>query len=233
MNQIQYISSSRFKEILSSHNIKKQLSDLGFEHKFNTDWLFVPLGCSNRLFIDFGNDNLDYLNQYKDIIKIFKEKHIELTINNFGRLIEIKKLLPDDFSHINFKYIDVDSTEIAWYSISEIINNSDWINLTFIQIYQSSMLSNDAFQFWWNVLRSKRTRFNITQINLKLNLFSECLTVLSLCLGCPELKHVELKYSEADTENEDEVVEQTKREFRQKFGFIQKLDIWKNKRKIV
>ena len=113
------------------------------------------------------------------------------------------------------------------YSISEIMDSSNWINLKFWEISKSYMLSPDEFQFWWKVLHSKRTRFNITSIYLKLNLLSECLTVLFLCSDCPELKSVELEYLITDTENEYKTIEQAKREFRRKFEYIQKLVIRK------
>ena len=164
----------------------------------------------------------------KDINQLFKVKHIKLRIKNWDRLLKINKLFPDDFSRINFQYQSYYPTEISEYSISEIMDNSDWINLKFIQIYKSINLSSDEFQFWWMMLRSGKTRFNLTRITLKFSLLSECLTVLSLCSDCPELKSVKLQYWKADAENEDEAVEQAKREFKQKYGFIENLIIRKD-----
>ena len=228
LDSISSLSISRFREILSVDDINKQFADLRVQHQFKENGLIIPMGYSNRIFIDL-NDDLDYLNEYKDINTIFKENHIEITIKSLGRLLEIKKLLPDNFSRIHFKYSSsYDLTDIGKYSMSEIKNGLDWINLKFKEIYQFSKLSPDEFQFWWKVLRSRRTRFNLTEINLKFRLLSECLTVLSLCSDCPELESIKLEYSKADAENEDETVKQAKREFRQKFGFIQKLIIREN-----
>ena len=164
----------------------------------------------------------------KEINQLFKVKHIKLRIKNWDRLLEINKLFPDDFYQINFEYHNNCSTDMSVYSISEIMDNSDWINLKFIQICKLNKLTPDEFQFWWMMLRFGKTRFNLTFICLKFSLLSECLTVLSLCLGCPELQYVELHYFEADAENIDEAVEQAKREFIQKFGFIQNLIIRKD-----
>ena len=228
LDSISSLSISRFREILSVDDINKQFADLRVQHQFKENGLIIPMGYSNRIFIDL-NDDLDYLNEYKDINTIFKENHIELTIKSLGRLLEIKKLLPDNFSRIHFKYnSSYDLTDIRKYSMLKIKNDRDWINLKFINIYKLSELSPDEFQFWWKVLRSRRTRFNLTEINLRFRLLSECLTVLSLCSNCSELESVKLGYSEADAENEDETVKQAKREFRQKFGFIQKLYIHKD-----
>ena len=164
----------------------------------------------------------------KDINQLFTRKRIEIRIENLNSLLEISKLLPDDFSRINFQYQSYYSTEMSEYSISEIMDNPDWINFKFIQICQLNKLSPDEFQFWWMMLRSGKTRFNLTWITLKFSLLSECVTVLSLCSGCPELQYVVLRYFESDAENEDEAVEQAKREFIQKFGFIQNLIIRKD-----
>ena len=184
---------------------------------------------SNKIFIELGDDDLDCLNQYKNISKIFKEKQIKPIIKNLNSLLKIKKILPDDFYFIDFRYYNYFSKEKWKYSISDIMDNIDLINLKFWWIHQSFLLSPDEFQFWWKMLRFRKTRFNITTIDLKFSLLSKCLTVLSLCSGCPELRYVNLKYSKADAENEHEAVEQAKREFRQKFGFIHKLYILKFK----
>ena len=224
IHQIEYLG---FREISRADDINNQFADLGFQYQFKENGLIIPMGYSNRIFIQLYDGKLDYLNKYKDIYKIFKEKQIELKINKLDRLLKINELFPDDFTRINFEYYNQDKIIIDEYSISEIMDDLDWSNLKFKEIYQSNKLSPDEFQFWWMMLLSRRTRFNITSIYLKLSLFSECLTVLSLCLNCPELKSVNLRYEEEDLEYKDEVIENAQRQFRQKFGFNQKLYIWK------
>ena len=220
------ISCLGFREKLSAKDINRQFTDLGVKNHFDKDGFIVPMRYSNRIFVNLDDEDLNNLNQYKDIYQIFKEKHIKPIIENLNILLEIKKIFPNDFSRINFKYYKYSSTEMWKHSISRIMNSPDLINLKFWEIYQSSMLSPDELQFWWKMLQSSKTRFSLTSIYLKLKLLSECLTVLSLCSGCPELEFVELKYLEADAENKDEVIEQAKREIRNKIGFIQKLTIW-------
>ena len=226
LNTIHQIEYSGFREISRADDINKQFADLCVQHQFKENGFIIPMGYSNRIFIKLEDKNLDYLNQYKNIHKIFKEKQIVLKINSLGRLLEISKLLPDDFTGINFEYYNQDKIIINEYSISEIMDDLDWSNLKFNEIFQSNKLSPDEFQFWSMMLRSRKTRFNITSINLKLSLFSECLTVLSLCLNCPELKSVNLRYEDKDIEHVDEVIENAQRQFRQEFGFIQELKIW-------
>ena len=219
--------SSGFREIRSADNISQQFAEMEFEHEINTDWFIVPLWYSNRASINISYIYLDCLTQIVYIYRTFKQKHIQITTGNLGWLLKIKKQLPNDFTSFNFKYIESLLTEIPAYSISEIMADPDWSNLKLLWICQKSMLSPDELQFWCKMLQCRKTRFSITSINLEFSLLSECLTVLSLCSACPELESVKLQYLEADEENEHEEIENAEREFRQKFGFIQKFDIWK------
>ena len=84
----------------------------------------------------------------KDIKQIFKENYIDLHIRNLGGLLEVSKLFPDDFSHIHFEYLYQQTTKNIKYSTSEVMDNIDLINLKFIKIFQSTILSPDEFQFW-------------------------------------------------------------------------------------
>ena len=92
----------------------------------------------------------------KDIYQLFTRKHIELTIGNLGRLLEINRLLPDDFSHIDFKYYYNRSIEMSDHSFSEIMNIPDLLNLKFIEISNSYLLSPDEFQFLWKMFAARR-----------------------------------------------------------------------------
>ena len=226
LDTIARILCSGFSEISSAEDINKKFAD--FDHQFDIDGFVVPMEYFNKIFFELDYFNLEVLNQYKNINNIFKEKHIGITIGNLGRLLEINKLFPDDFSKFSFKYNDELSTDKSEYSISEILDNLDWINLKFIEIYQSSILLSNQFQFWWNMLRSRRTRFSLTLIHLEFSLLSECLTVLSLCSGCPELKSIRLRYLKIDIDNKQDTVEHAKREFIKKFGPIQNLTITKH-----
>ena len=116
---------SGFREILNSYDINKQFDYLSAQHQFNTDEFIVPIGYSNRINIELYDASLNYLTQMDDIFRIFKEKHINLTINNLSKLHEINKILPDDFSSINFTYHDYDTLKIAEDSISGIMDNQD------------------------------------------------------------------------------------------------------------
>ena len=59
----------------------------------------------------------------KDMNQIFKEIHINLTIDDLSNLLEIIELSPDYFSNINITYSVEDSTDIGEDSILEILDN--------------------------------------------------------------------------------------------------------------
>ena len=116
----------RFKEILNVDDINKLFTDLDVQHQFKENGLIIPMDYSNKIFINIYDNYLHYLHQYKDIYQLFKEKQIELSIQNLGSLIEINKLFPDYFSRINFSYNNrCDSSFTGEYSISEINGDQD------------------------------------------------------------------------------------------------------------
>ena len=225
------------RKISGEQDIAEQLADLHIKPRFKSDGLIVPIEYSKRIFNRLDNNELDYLNQIKYIYQVFKEKHIELKIKKFDKLLKINKLLPDDFPNISFRFCNhyiksIEETEkIEELSMPKMIDNPDLFNLKFIEISKSSILSPNEFSFWWKMLRSTRTRLNLHSISLCFSLLSECLTVLSLCSNCPEIKWVNLQYWEADKKDELETVEHAEREFRQKFGMIRDLNISKINRK--
>ena len=123
IHQIEYLG---FKEISRADDINKQFADLSVQNQLKENGLIIPMEYSNRIFIKLKDKNLDYLNQCKNIYKIFKEKQIKLTIKSLGRLLEINELFPDYFTLINFKYYNICLTEMSRRLLSrimEIINN--------------------------------------------------------------------------------------------------------------
>ena len=141
LDTIHHISCSGFREIFSADDIKKQFADLNFHHQFSTNGLILPVWYLKKVFVTFDNSKLNFLNQFKDINELLKEKQIDITIDNLSKLIEINKLLLDDFSRINIKYIHKQSKNKLEYSLSKIIDTQDKINFNFIEISQLAMLS--------------------------------------------------------------------------------------------
>ena len=85
------ISCLGLREILSLNDTNKQFADLSFQHQFDNNGLIIPMRYSNRISIELGDDDSNRLNQYIDIYRIFKEKHLEPTIKNLSIIFEIKK----------------------------------------------------------------------------------------------------------------------------------------------
>ena len=76
LNIIRRILHSGFREILNADEINKQFADLAVRYQFGTDGFIVPMGYSNRISIELGDKDLDYLNRIKQI------KNIEFRIIN-------------------------------------------------------------------------------------------------------------------------------------------------------
>ena len=211
LETIYHIKISRLKEISIEMDLNRQFADLKIEPWFEASGFIVPIKYFSKIFIVL--DDLLISNYYQAIEfgKLFKEKQDKLTIENLVRLFEKLKLVPNGFSQINFKCFEIHLTNIEEYSKLEIMDYPNWISLKNSEIYSRFTLSHEEFQSWWNVLRSRRVRFNLTKIRLCFRLLSECLTVLSLCSDCPELKSIDFRFYEADTEDEHDKVEQAKK----------------------
>ena len=69
LNIIRRILHSGLIEILIVDEINKQFADLAVRHQFNTDGFIIPMEYSNKIFAGLGDQNLDYLNQIKQIKK--------------------------------------------------------------------------------------------------------------------------------------------------------------------
>ena len=221
-------SCSELKLILSTHDISKQFAGLNTEQLKETNGFIIPLKYLHKIFFELDDQTVKLFDSSQEVIhQILKARYINWRIYNFGRLLEINKLLTYHFSRINFKYSysKFDSKEDE--SLFEIMNSPDYIEPTFSEVRRNFILPPDELNLVWKLLRSSKTRFNITSVSFKLRLLSECLAVLSLCADCPELESVELWYKEVDKENEQQMIENTKIEFAKKFGPIKRMNIKK------
>ena len=163
--------------------------------------------------------------------QIFKARHIDWEVGSLSTLLDINKLLPDHFSRINFTCKCYTPTKITNELFLKMMDSPELIESRFSWMHWSVLLPSKELDLIWKMLRSRRTRFSITSINLKLKLLSECLTVLSVCADWPELNSVELRYLEAEGKNKQKKIKHAKREFKMIFGPIQKLVIVKDKNK--
>ena len=156
-----------------------------------------------------------------------KARKVNWIVNDLNEITKIENIFPDDFYRI----------KSSFYT-NNFINseNNQEIGLGDIQrrFYKSSFSSDFSnsfkvdFYIIWNLLISRRTIYNITGVKLNLDLLSECLTVLSLCEKCPELKSVSLTFRKWDKKDEKETIDSAIKEFRRNFGFIQFIEIYKS-----
>ena len=222
------IKYSRLKQISSTHDLSKQFAGLNTDQLAETNGFIFPLKYLHKIFFELDDQTVKLFDSSQEIIhQILKARYINWIIYNFGRFLEINKLLSDHFSRINFKYSYSNSESKEDESLFEIMNSPDYIEPTFSGVRRDFILPPDELNLVWKLLRSSKTRFNITSVSFKLRLLSECLAVLTLCADCPELESVDLWYEEADVENKQKTIESAKIEFAKKFGPIKSLNIIK------
>ena len=222
------LTCSGFKSISNDNDFNKQFVDIDIEQPSKTEGFIVPLKYFDKTFFKFDKNSKKLFVLCQEVIsQIFQAKHIDWEFGSLSTLLDINKLLPDHFSRINFISECYDPTEITNKSLLKMMDSPDLIGSKFTKMHRYAILPSDELNMVWKMLRTRRTRFSITSINLKLELLSECLTVLSLCADWPELYSVELRYLEAEEKNEQKTIEHAKREFTMIFGPIQKLVIAK------
>ena len=113
-----------FKNISKMHDLNKQLSGLENQQPFKTREFLVPLKCLAKFLYTLNYNGIDlfYFNQ-EVMNKIFKARCVDLNLTSLGELFQINKLFPDDYSRINFSYINHNSEKMIKKSISDILNN--------------------------------------------------------------------------------------------------------------
>ena len=156
-----------------------------------------------------------------------KARKVNWIVDDLNEITKIENIFPDDFYRIKSSFYTNN------FINSE--NNQEFefgdIQRRFYKSSFSSDFSNSFkvdFYIIWNLLISRRTIYNITGVKLNLDLLSECLTVLSLCEKCPELKSVSLTFRKWDKKDEKETIDSAIKKFRRNFGFIQFIEIYKS-----
>ena len=217
---------SGLKAISSTHELNKQFANLDIKQQEEYSWLIVNLRNLIKLYFGLDEDPIKLSDSSQQVLnQIMKARHIDWIIQDLRELLEVNKFLPDHFSRINFIFYS--NFRIRENFTSETMKTLDYIDPKFSKIKWYFKLDPNEFQLWWKILGSHRTRFNLTSIQLKFKVLSECLTVLSLCAECPELESIHLEYLESDIKNEQQIVEEAKGELRSKNRFIRKLEIIK------
>ena len=153
-----------------------------------------------------------------------KAKQVDWRVKYFDELYEMKNMFQNYFNRIKFSFWNFNLLTSKKNQEIELCD-IELICPTFSVFEFCQMIFEDDLMIVWNLLSSRRTRFNLTCVNLKLNLLSECLTVLSLCAKCPELKSVSLKFIGWDEDDEKEAINNAIKKFIRNVGFIQLIEI--------
>ena len=226
IEDIEKVKYSGLKAISSTHELNKQFANLDIKQQKEYSWLIVNLRNLIKVFFGLDEDPIKLSDSSQQVLnQIMKARHIDWMVQDLRELLEVNKLIPDHFSRINFIFSYFMRRRKNF--TSETMINLDYIDPKFSKIKWFDELESNELQLWWKILGSHRTRFNLTSIQLKFKVLSECLTVLSLCAECPELESIHLEYLESDIKNEQQIVEDAKAELRSKNRFIWKLEIIK------
>ena len=158
--------------------------------------------------------------------EIFKANHTVIEMAYLDDLLEIEELFPDCFDNFNYLFNNFNKS-IQRNEEVNIMSNMNLMKhrISKIEIYHP--LSSKEIEIVLMLLCSRRTRFSLSNINLRFNKLSECFTALILCTDCPELEIIDFKYFQSDIESEEEAIECAIWDFKQKFGFIKSLKIIK------
>ena len=177
---------------------------------------------SSFWFINSCKENLIVANEL-----LRKAREVNWICDDLNEITELENIFQDDFYRIKFSLNSVIFLNQRKNQEIE-LTDIELISPTFSYIMNDKTIFEDDLKIIWNLLSSRRTRYNITGVNLKLYLLSECLTVLSLCEKCPELNSISLKFYKWDVSDEKEAINRAIKKFRRNFGFIQFIEIYES-----
>ena len=176
--------------------------------------------CDNEFeFIDYFKTNKPVANE------IVKSKYVEWRILFLNFLLDIKELVPLYFPKIRYCISNFRKSLFERNTQTKLTNEWNMSELAFSSINIDFRLSSSEFNFICELLGNDKTRFCLSSIEIHLNSLSECIILLDLFLGCPELSYICLIYYDKDEkwETNEEVI----RNFRKSYGFIWEIDIIK------
>ena len=219
------IKLSKFETVTGSHGLIEQLELLKTESLVNGSGFIVPLQHLDQAYFYGKNELIDWLNTNQNTAnRILKARCIDWAVESIDDLFEIKELIFEHISRINYSFIKYGNSFIIETEV-DLIENLISIEPICSQISIDHRLSRKEFKLVWELLCSRRTRFRLWVVWFQFNLLSEWLTALSLFANCPELDSVQVYYLSSDVENEHDIIENKVIDFRKKFGFIRELII--------
>ena len=146
-------------------------------------------------------------------------KQFQWQTNSIDGLLTLKSLITDRWLNIKVSSSFSEILDISYLSRIK-VKETDWNNFSFWILKANIFLSPGEFEFIWMLLKTSRTRFSLTTINLMLQSLSDWLSILSLWEHCQQLSELSLKYARSEIENPNETIENEVISFRRKFGPI-------------
>ena len=203
------------------------LSEDYFTDNKSTGFIFRLNDLYKTVF--YCKKNIDILlkSNKKILVKILRAKRAHLTIWSIDDLLNIKELFPDCAPHLIYSLNISSKCRTIKFEGKEWTDDLGLTEFTFSDIIIGHELSPEEFHFVKRLLNSRKTKFRVKNVKIQFNLLSECLLVLSLCADCPEIKTISLEYIESDLNDEVKTINLAIKGFREKFGFIQRVDILK------
>ena len=221
------IALTRFKTVLNLSEFDEQLKDFNILSLEDWEGFVIPLKhlsqadfyCSNNSMFECLNTNKKVANE---IINLW---HVSWEIESLNVLANFMHLFPTNYNRIEYSLREFSKDLSELMPSSELMSDLDLNKFSFSSIKIDDELSSEELNLIWKLISSRRTRFSITYISIKLSKISEWLSVLALCTDCIELQTISLKYFVKDVKYDAKEVEI---EFRKKFGVILKLEILKS-----
>ena len=230
LESILKLELTEYKTVLSSTELCELFfRNLDIEMTTKPSGVVIPLKFLAHTFFHFEHKFVSSIKINQDIInEVLKVKHVDWEVKFLSDLMEISKLFPESYSHINY-FFNMIKTTGSIKTGDEMINVLDYIKPKIKSLQINYKLFGEELEFVRKLIVLSRTRYCISQIWLKFSFLSELLSMLSLCTKCPELRSINLSYTRSETKNEQEEIDIALKEFKRNFGFIWFLEIKKSK----
>ena len=159
--------------------------------------------------------------------KILAKKNINWKVSFIDQLLEINQFVPDSFPSICYSIYSRGLQSSLWRAEIDTLDKAYLFEFAFSSIQLNFKLLDEELSLVKELLWSQRTRFNLSDIYLHFRRLSDWLSILDLWADWQELRYIDFKYFETDVQDEQEVIKTEIRAFKSKFGFIQKVKIYK------
>ena len=225
---ISKIEISKFKIIDNYLEIYEYFDYLDDEILVDKYGFLLPFKTLSYVEINKIDENeLDYMKKNKYFTEqIFKAKSVSWQISSISQLFEIKNLSPKHYSRAVYSLVNTNPKPKLIGITNTALMNTENLNkfaLNWIKI--STKLTDEDYELLCRLLSCRRTKFRIEFVSLALSSPLECVEVLTLLTGCPELIYLALNNTGQRSETGKEIVQEAAKKFIQHAGLIGRFDL--------